>query len=105
MKQFMPKFQCAPALYAYSLLLVFLLSQPGPASACSSGGCSCQVGSCSATYPCGEPCPCSGEQSALQATEVVEVPLGQTTITPIGANRALVKVSGFLGVGMDEGDL
>jgi hypothetical protein len=103
MRQFESRFRCAPALLVCSLFLVFLVSQPGPAAACSGSGCSCQIGGCSATYPCGDPCPC-GDQDQAQVADVVEVQLGQTTITPIGTNRALVAVSGFLSFGMDDGD-
>ncbi len=100
---------CAPkpgftiTLLGLSLFLILLMSPAGPASACNGSGCSCQVGGCSATYPCGDPCPCINNNE-LQAGDFVDVPLGETILTPVAGNRSLIKISGFQSFGMFAAD-
>jgi len=90
-------------LLALTFFFCLLMSPTAPASACTGSGCSCQVGDCSATYPCGDPCPCLGINQ-LQAGDFLDVPIGTTTITSLSSNRALITISGFKSLGMFDGD-
>jgi hypothetical protein len=93
------------ALSAFALFLVLFLGTSGSASACTGGGCACQVGNCSATYPCGSPCPCGGSlEGPLQSGDFVDVPIGETKIVSTGPDRASITISGFLSLGMLVGD-
>lgn len=78
---------------------------PTPASACSGGGCRCQVGDCTAVFPCGSPCPCGRLPLDPPPLDLSSEPLGSTVITPLGDRRVQITVSGFLSTGMTGGDV
>ncbi len=89
-------------LSCLSLVVLLFLIAPSPAVACGGGGCFCSSAGCSATFPCGDPCPCGGAKASAQKPQ--EVHLGETIISPLSPSRAQLRISGMMSLGMLAAD-